>query len=169
MANAGGVIMFNKTLVSLDGSELAETALPYAESLAKQYGAKLILGEVLHESDLSSAVATAPSAGMGLSYPVSSMTALRDQFKDEIRVIEERMDGYLARLRGEGIEAGWDVLHGNPADGILAAAEQREVDLIVMCTHGRGGLSRSILGSVTDKVIRGTHKPVLAVKPEGAK
>ena len=161
--------MFNKILVSLDGSELAEAALPYAESLAKQYGAKLIIVEVLHESNMSSAMATAPSAGMSLSYPVSSMTALRDQFKDEIRVIEERMDGLLARLRSEGIEAEWDVLHGNPADGILAAAKQREVDLIVMTTHGRSGLRRSVLGSVTDKVIRGTDKPVLAVKPEGTK
>ncbi|MDA1215534.1 MAG: universal stress protein [Chloroflexi bacterium] len=157
--------MFKKILVSLDGSELAEAALPYAEPLAKQYGAKLILVEVLHESNLSSAMVTAPSAGMSLSYPDSSMTALRDQFKDEIRVVEERMDGHMERLRSDGIEAEWDVLHGNPAEGILAAAAQREVDLIIMATHGRGGLRRSVLGSVTDKVIRGTDKPVLAVKP----
>ena len=161
--------MFDKILVSLDGSELGEAALPYAESLAKQYGAKLILVEVLHDSDMSSAMATAPSAGMSLSYPVSSMTALRDQFKDEIRVAEERLSGHTERLHSDGIEAEWDVLHGNPANGILAAAEQREVDLIVMTTHGRSGLRRSVLGSVTDKVLRESHKPVLAIKPEEAK
>ena len=53
----------------------------------------------------------------------------------------------------------------NAAVGILATAEQKAADLIVITTHGRGGLPRLILGSVADKVVRASHVPVLVVRP----
>jgi nucleotide-binding universal stress UspA family protein len=55
------------------------------------------------------------------------------------------------------------VQDGPPASGILQFAEDRHADLIAIGTHGRGGLSRAVLGSVADKVVRGAHCPVLVV------
>jgi nucleotide-binding universal stress UspA family protein len=71
------------------------------------------------------------------------------------------------KLRGDGISVRIAVAFGRPAQEIVDFAEREDIDLIVMSTHGRSGMSRWILGSVADKVLRGTHLPVLLVRPPG--
>ena len=78
----------------------------------------------------------------------------------------EYVDEHAARLIDRGIPAtGHVVTDREPAAGILHFAEQSGADLIAMCTHGRGGVSRMVLGSVTDKVIRGAQIPILVCHP----
>jgi len=59
------------------------------------------------------------------------------------------------------------VAFGRPAEQIVEFAEQQRMDLIALSTHGRSGLSRLVFGSVAEKVLRGTHLPILLVRPEG--
>jgi nucleotide-binding universal stress UspA family protein len=137
-------------LVPLDGSALAELALPRAIELARVSGATLLL--------LRAAMAhTVP----GL-----------DSAEAQIRVVEEA-EGYLAstaaRLRSAGVAtvetATW---YGAAAFAIVEAARLRKVDMIVMTTHGRSGLPRLVFGSVAESVLRSTATPLLLVRPPEA-
>jgi nucleotide-binding universal stress UspA family protein len=137
-------------LVPLDGSELAETALPRAIDLARTAGARLLL--------LRAAEAHTPP---GL-----------DPAEAQIRVVEEA-EGYLAstaaRVRSAGVAtvetAAW---YGAPAFAIVEAARLHAVDMIVMTTHGRSGLARLVFGSVAESVLRSTATPLLLIRPPRA-
>jgi nucleotide-binding universal stress UspA family protein len=77
----------------------------------------------------------------------------------------EDVERIAARLRGEGLTVVPEVRVGRPVAEILECAAEREADLIAMSTHGHGGLTRLILGSVTDKVLRSASVPVLVFRP----
>jgi nucleotide-binding universal stress UspA family protein len=146
-------------LVPLDGSPLAEEALGPAIALARAWDAELALLQVVRPVLLS--------ADPALPLPLPSAfdqdltTMWRTQAQDYI-------DGIVEQLHGQGIRAtGAASLGWYPADSILEAARPERVAAIVIATHGRGGLSRLALGSVTDKVVRGADVPVLACRPAG--
>jgi len=88
-----------------------------------------------------------------------------------VRPVEEREQRSVAardlviRARSAGADATFLVWDGDPGDGIVAAADAEHADLIVVGTHARGGVGRSILGSVSDHVIRHARCPVLVVRP----
>ena len=88
-----------------------------------------------------------------------------------VRPVEEREQRSVAardlviRARSAGADATFLVWDGDPGDGIVAAADAEHADVIVVGTHGRGGVGRSILGSVSDHVIRHARCPVLVVRP----
>lgn len=133
-------------LVPLDGSPLAETALPEAIELARQRGARLLL--------LRAAEAHVPLAA--------------DPTEAQVRVVQEA-EAYLAELKAELAATGTtdvetSVWYGPPAHAIVEAARLRHADLIVMTTHGRSGLGRLILGSVAESVLRGTTTPILLLR-----
>lgn len=139
-----------KILVPLDGSALAEVALPTAiEILADRPTATLLL--------LRAAEAT--------TFPGA------DQVEAQLHVVreaEEYLASVAARLTGYGVkEVKTSVWYGPPAPAIVEAARVGEVDIIVMSTHGRSGLGRLVLGSVAESVLRGTRTPILFVR-EGA-
>lgn len=85
----------------------------------------------------------------------SSRQALRDEISPDVR-----------RLEREGWRVELATAFGDPADEIVAYGEREHVDLVVMATHGRTGLARVLLGSVAERVLRGSHVPVLMVRPE---
>jgi nucleotide-binding universal stress UspA family protein len=133
-------------LVPLDGSILAESALPEAAELARQRGARLLL--------VRAAEAHVPVAV--------------DPTESQVRVVQEA-ETYLAsvkaRLAATGItDVETSVWYGPPAYAIVEAARLRHADLIVMTTHGRSGLGRLILGSVAESVLRGTTTPILLLR-----
>jgi nucleotide-binding universal stress UspA family protein len=145
--------MFKKILVPLDGSRLAEKALPYAGALAQQFGAELILVMVLHRPLV-----------MPLDYgvtlpPVEEITAHEQQTARD----------YLGRLQAElgqrHIPTRIIVLENlSTAEAIIDLASQEEVDLIVKTTHGRSGPSRWIFGNVALKVLQQAPCPVFLVR-----
>jgi nucleotide-binding universal stress UspA family protein len=141
-------------LIPLDGSELAEAMIPAATALGVVLDARYtLLRVVLPVPFLIGPQATGPSFTEG-----GALAA------------RELADGYLhevaGRLRARGADVATDVvLHTVPALAILDYAATHSVDLIAMATHGRGGWSRLALGSVADKVMRGTMMPVLLYRP----
>jgi nucleotide-binding universal stress UspA family protein len=148
--------MSRTILVPLDGSTLAERALPYAAAFARPGGGRLVL------------VRAVPY----LSRPANddsfaTLAAARAAATDEAR---EYLAGVAARLGQRGLAVSIAVPQEDEADGILAEARQAGADLVAMATHGRGGLSRFIYGSVAEEVLARTTLPTLLVRawlPEG--
>jgi nucleotide-binding universal stress UspA family protein len=135
--------MYDKILVPLDGSALAEQVLPYVRPLAKALVASIEL------------LRTIPAAGLELADP--SSTNSQDQALDYLRSIS-------ASLNGLGVSISSVVRQGSPASWIINEAEQEPGTLIAMATHGRSGVARWLLGSVTDKVFYASTTPLLIVR-----
>ncbi|HEX7734618.1 MAG TPA: universal stress protein [Ktedonobacteraceae bacterium] len=146
--------MFEHILVPLDGSQRAEQAIPMAARLAKTSGASLLLLQ-----------AVPPLTGLGL-YSASSTLYLRK--------VQERSlvnaTAYLAKqahkLEADGIETRMAVFSGQPAQLILDVAQEQEIDLIVLGSHGYTGFQRWALGSTSHKVLRHSTVPVLLLRAQ---
>ena len=141
--------MYKRVLIPLDGSELAEQALPHAIAQARHSGAELILLKVVE-----------PFAhARGLS------AAHLDQIRQQTRIWADKyLGGIAADVEQQGIMVQAVTVDGRPHSGIAEYAEANEVDLIVMSTRGQSGLSRWLMGSVADRVVRGAMVPVLLVR-----
>jgi nucleotide-binding universal stress UspA family protein len=133
--------------VPLDGSELAEQALPYIEHLARSGSAEVTLLYV----EPSQEVAT-----LWRKPGVSLRSASR---KD----MEVYLNSIRSGLASTGIKAQTKIRMGHPAEQITDEAREESVDLIVMSSHGRTGLARWALGSVADQVLRASLVPVLVI------
>jgi nucleotide-binding universal stress UspA family protein len=145
--------MFHKILVPLDGSALAERALQPALALAQQTNATLILLQV---PVLEATVVPAP-AGYGLLLPEQSIEIVRSQSYNYLQTIA-RSWAY------PGVNLSIKVAEGDEAGGIVDTAANEGIDLIVMSTHGRTGLSRWVLGSITERVLHSAPCPVLVIR-----
>jgi nucleotide-binding universal stress UspA family protein len=140
-----------RILCPTDFSEFSDKAFDYALSLARHYGATLFLQHVVEP--LASG-----SASDAMPYRAYELYA-------DLRVrAEERLREVVKVRAGGDIQAQVLVEVGPATDSILALAEKQAVDLIVMGTHGRRGLSRLATGSVTERVLRRARCPVLAVR-----
>ncbi len=144
-----------RVLLPLDGSELAAAALEPALALVAPFQATVTVLRV---------VRTAESQ---LPYDQTFWTAAEQQVMEALRVDAQRdVDRVVAGLRARGLTVeGLVVLESDAARTILSVAAERDVGLIAMSTSGRGGLARLLVGSVTDKVVRGADHPVLVVRP----
>ncbi|MFW6125934.1 MAG: universal stress protein [Chloroflexota bacterium] len=152
--------MFNRILVSLDGSPLAEQILPYVVEQASRFEAQVVLLRVV---TLSSTVTMAPVPETGMGGPSGPI------IQEEMEWEEKEARAYLAdtaqRLRDKGLEAETVVLSGMPGEMIVRFAADNDIDLIAIATHGHGGMGRLVFGSVADHVIRNSGIPLLVVKP----
>lgn len=152
--------MFRKILVPLDGSDEAAAALPLACGLARQFGASLLLLEMVPTTDATlGLVADAASGAM------TDPTVFEEVVEAREQVAEGYISGVADQLSAEGLDVSFAVGTGSESKGIIEAARREGVDLIVMATHARTGLGRLVFGSVTDYVIRHVHIPVLVVPP----
>ncbi len=131
-----------RILVPLDFSPQSARALAYAEELARRFGAELLL---LHVSEL---LAVVPGSDL---IEAKVLTAQRD-----LTLLAER-------LRESGLTASGTVRAGAAHAEIVRVAAAERSDLIVMGTHGRGGLARALMGSVAERVVRRAGCPVLMV------
>ena len=162
--------MYQRILVPLDGSKLAECALPHAEELAKIPGAlEIVLVSVTESVTGKKDTAEAPkifrdSVMQGL-FGESTKTAVT--FGKKERQAHKYLDKIGAALAKKGIGVGTAVLLGNPAEEIVSFAERKGLDVIVMASHGRSGPSRWTHGSVADKVFTASSVPVLMIRAEG--
>ena len=137
-------------LVPIDFSPYAEHALDYAVAFAQKLQARVTLLHVIQPPLVA-------GADMGV-WPSPA-------FVDELEAaITSDMEGYLARVTAAGLAGEIAVVHGVPFQEILDTAKARQVDLIVMGTHGRTGLSHVLLGSVAEKVVRLAPCPVLVAR-----
>ena len=149
-------VPFARVLVPYDGSSQSETALGYGISLA-QRGAALDIVHVVDETP----VLTETSTTVIVFDPTPLIEALDAQGRALV-------DAARKRCRDAGVDPHTRVIHDYPVAGIDAAAEENHDTLIVLGTHGRGGLPRAFLGSTTEGVLRSSKIPVLAVHAEMA-
>ncbi len=150
--------MFKHLLVPLDGSKLAEAALPAAVRLATQFGSELSLIQVIPTPYLA-------TMSRGETY-AELMNDLRKMAYNEAMAY---LQGVQAGLKEQGINAHHYVEEGDQVSEILLrAARSLEVDTIVMSTHGRGGIQRWIFGSVADRLLRQANIPILLVRAAGS-
>jgi nucleotide-binding universal stress UspA family protein len=154
--------MFNRILVPLDGSTLAERALPHAEQFARIFGSSIVLLLVLdpttyHENpnsvDPLSWQIRKTEADMYMSRVA---TRLRESLRDSLPLFRE---GDEKKVRVE-----YSILEGKTAENIVNFAHTENIDLLIMSTHGTGGLSRWNISSVTQKVLNLIYLPVLIVR-----
>lgn len=139
--------MYDAILVPTDGSEAATAAAAHAYSLGERYDATVHVLSVVEQSESVSIV------GRG----EEKLATLREHGTDATRRIVEE-------ARSRDVDAVGAVEVGDPARTILGYAEEHGVDLVVMSTHGRSGVGRFLMGSVTEQVIRDGDVPVLAVQ-----
>ena len=162
----------------LDGSELAEAVLPYVEEICHRCEpVQVILFQVLPPpSGRFGATFRPPSEDFPTTrLPDSAAdleTAQHPIYRDQVlAAARAEAEATLARATQQLCAAGMpvrvEVAFGRPAEEIIDFAEREGMDLIVMSTHGRSGLSRWVLGSVADKVLHGSHLPILLVRPSG--
>lgn len=142
--------MYEKILVPLDGSEIAEVALPYAEEMAGRLGSEITLISVSHSAE------------------EQDQQMFQSYIQKTVESVRERAERYFERPSERAIEVNSAILVGNPAEKIVDYADSGDIDLIVMATHGRSGISRWALGSVADKVLRATERPVVLVRAQNA-
>ncbi len=137
--------MYDRILVPLDGSDLAKQIVPRVLSLGAAHGSEVILLQVL------------PGSG------VLPKTAAKER-----QEAEEHLAAVEQELLDAGVNARHTIRHGaDVAAEIVDYAEVNDVDLIAMSTHGRTGVGRWVFGSVAERVLRGTTKPILLVRPSG--
>lgn len=156
--------MYSKVLVPLDGSEVSERALPHAQSLADAFGARVYLLQVIslsHEYEAFRSVGEENPTAVEYSQDLTRQITASRQTR-----AEEYLKATAARLEENGTQVDTSVRQGSTLENITHFVEANGIDLIVMSTHGRGGLQRFLVGSVTDRVIRSSHVPVLAIPPE---
>jgi nucleotide-binding universal stress UspA family protein len=151
--------MYDNILVPTDGSETARAAVEQAVDLASKYDATL---HALYVIDVD---ATSYSLG------TEQVDRIRQGHLDEMPEVTaeaEAATGYVADVAADhGVPVEEHVEVGGPARAIRNFVEAHDIDLVVMGSHGRSGLSRVVLGSVAEKVLRRTHLPVLVVDSHG--
>ena len=142
--------MCKRILLSLDGSALAEQALPHAVAQAKCFRAELILLKVLK--------------------PLQAYGTLRAAGRRAEKLTGDLARDYLERIaagvRQHGVSVQVATIEGHPRTEIVRFAEANQVDLIVISMRGQSGLSRWLGNSVADRVVRGAGVPVLIVRAQ---
>lgn len=145
------MLRIEKILCPMDFSEFSVKAYDYAQSLAQHYGAKLLLQHVIQP--------------LTSTYPYYAFPdAINEVFWNLDSHAEKKLDEFVAERQIDGFHIERFVHKGTVTDCVLEFAEKEGVDMIVMGTHGRQGFDRLTMGSVTEKVLRKAHCPVLVVR-----
>lgn len=139
--------MFERILVPLDGSPRAELILPQLARLLRREDSEVLLLRAFH----------VPQGDAWMDLPRQNLALEREAAQKYVHDLAKRMAGQGAKVHGRVVE-------GLPASSILECADQEGATLIAMSTHGRSGLSRWVMGSVAEKVVRASRVPMLLVR-----
>lgn len=150
--------MYQHIMVPLDGSELAECVLPHVEALA--IGCNVSRVTVVR-------VVTPLHLYGGAESGLAPEERQRVE-ADSMSVARAYLDRMVKRMADMGISAQSEVLFGNIIDSLVDYASKDGVDLIIIATHGRSGVSRWVWGSVADRTLRAASVPVLMVRAPGS-
>jgi nucleotide-binding universal stress UspA family protein len=152
----GRTDMFNvkKILVPTDFSQYSDAALEKAVDLASQYHAGIVLLHVIDEAIQQCAADYCLSTEVVKKLEEDSLKASNEKLKKEAEALAKAKD----------VEISFDIKKGAPADVILSEQMASSADLIVIASHGKTGLLKHLIGSVTDKVVRAAKCPVMVVR-----
>lgn len=144
--------MYSRILVPLDGKEYGEIAVRHAGEIGQHAHAEVTLFQVVQNPIRS--------------YPIAAgQTEVTKATEEETGKAAAYLEKLAAPLKAKGIQVRCDVEVGEAPGRILDKADREGVDLIVMSTHHEGDLHKLVKGSVAEKVLHGTKRPVLLVKP----
>ena len=151
--------MYERILVALDGSELAESILPHVEALGRALGSTLVLmrATMPAEKVISGLNAGVMVPAADIVDPMPMIDAERDAVDSYLTTVAERLEAQGLRIHTEEPE-------GPAADAILQVADDLDADLIAMTTHGRTGMKRLVFGSVAGEVLHRSTRPLLLVR-----
>ncbi|MFC2023984.1 universal stress protein [Chloroflexota bacterium] len=140
--------MYKRMLVSLDGSELSEMVFPYVKELAGRLNLDVFLLCVHGPEE------------------AETLPVYRAYIEHKAEFIKRQADAVREKVGagGEGLNVSGELAIGYPAEEILRYAEDKDIDLIVMATHGRSGIRRWVTGSVADKVLQASKVPIWLVR-----
>ena len=142
---------YRKIMVCLDGSALAETAIPHAQMLASDENAEILLLRISVD----------PAGEFSFSDPGIANDIVQEMEAESLAY----MQSARSKLQKAGFRTSFLICQGGISETILRAAVENKVDIIVMSTHGRSGVKRWLLGSVADRVVTHSEIPVLLTRP----
>lgn len=146
-------VAFKNILVALDGSTEATEILGHVPSLASPLGAQVLLLRIIPPY--------MPAGSPHLPHLTPEQADIASEEESAARSLSDAS----RTLRERGLDVETHVMSGShPADGILDFAREKRPDAVALTTHGRGGISRMLLGSIADKVVRAAHGPVLVYR-----
>ena len=145
------MISIKLVLIPTDFSEYSKAALPYAVDISRKYGAKLVILHIFDEELLS---------------PIFFETGktAKEYFERLQNRFEAAVEDFLSGVNTDGIELEAELGNGTPFVEIIRFAKENGADIIVMGTHGRTGIAHTLLGSVTEKVVRKSPCPVMVIR-----
>lgn len=143
------MVLYDRVLVPTDGSAEGEQAVEHALRLAEAHGASVHALYVIN---------TASYAGLPME---TSWDGIDDLLRSDADAAVQDVERIAAEY---DVDVTASVVEGSPSREIIRYAEKEKCDIIVMGTHGRGGIDRLLLGSVAEKVVRGSSVPVLTVR-----
>jgi nucleotide-binding universal stress UspA family protein len=156
----GRTVTYDRIVVPLDGSELAEEAIAHAETLTRTTGAPIHVVRVVNTPPLTQVA----MAGLGVEQ--AALSAALKRIEAEEAAAAEYLEVVRERLDERGLVTTTAVVTGEVVPELLGAVQPR--DVLVMTTHGRTGLMRWFFGSVAEAVIRRSPAPVLLIRSVAA-
>ena len=151
--------MYEKILVPLDGSELAECTFPHVKTFIEECRVSHVAFVRVVESTIIS--------GHG-DYVISS-EILNEMESARKSAAKNYLDQVVNGFQHEGASLQTEVLFGRVSESLKDYTEKNDIDLIIIATHGRSGVTRWVRGSVADKVLRSSNVPVLMVRAPGTR
>lgn len=145
--------MYKKILVPLDGSPEAECVIPHLETIAKTGVKDIVLISVVEPIEI-------PTRGR-IALNEDDLKQIALELKSEAH---KYLDQVAARLTRSGINVHPIILTGKPAESLIDYIDSNDIDLVIMATHGRSGITKLFWGSIAEKVLRSVNVPVLLVK-----
>jgi nucleotide-binding universal stress UspA family protein len=153
--------MYSKIMVPLDGSELAECVMPHVEAITT--GCKITSVVFVRAVDPIQLPARLPAQGE-FGFQEKDRREMEEQRK---KTAEAYLEKIVQKTALEGAVLGYEVLEGKVAETLAHWAEQNGADLIVIASHGRSGISRWVMGSVADRLLRSVCVPVMMIRAPG--
>lgn len=151
--------MYAKVMVPLDGSKLAECVLPHVRALAQGGQVKNIFLVRVVE----------PIQPVGGGEFILSAEDVKRLMGEHRKAAEDYLKKLAKRLQLKGVQVEGKVLVGRIAEELASYADKKKMNLLVMATHGRSGVSKWMWGSIADRVLRSTCVPTLMIRPRECK
>jgi len=152
--------MYKKIMVPLDGSKLAECVFPHLETIVKGCEATEVI-----------IVQAVEPLSVPYGIEVWQFTSVKqvEAFETHQKTgAEKYLKKVIARLKKTGVNAKADIIYGKAGEALSDYATKNKVDLVIIATHGRSGISRWVWGSVADRLVRSVSVPVLMVRAPGS-
>lgn len=154
MLESKGKTMYESILIPTDGSKPADRAAEHGFKLAEQFGSTV---HILHITELGDSATAAPYGGIGVSVVTEKAVS---NINERATEIVEQLE---TKANKAGVSTIVEIRQGSARQDIIRYANEQDIELIVMGTHGRSGIERFLFGSVTERTVRTTDIPIFVI------